>query len=367
MALGFWKIPLPPGIAVNEKGSEFQGSRLQNVNTWVSGSLSASVSGTPIPLTSTPKGSSRCFSSCRVDYDTMTVAPLELSCRSCGAKLVVEPTHRTTRCPYCDTPSVIDRPATADRPDPVFAICFTIDGDQARSFLRSYLSRRHWAPKALRQATAERVEGVYLPAYLYSAVAHSRYRASIGENYTTTEFDAKRKSMRRVSKTEFRTLEGSHRCYVDDLVVTASEGIPNIELEAIEPFDLTGLRRFAPAMVSGWTSEEPSLSRNASLEFARQETRADVARRLRAFMPGDSHHGLQSSTTLTDEAMDLVLLPVWVCAVRWGEGKEPIRLLVSGQSGRVAGEVPISWAKIAAVVGAGLALIGLAVILGALL
>jgi len=297
----------------------------------------------------------------------MAVAPLELSCESCGAKLVVEPSHRTVRCPYCDSPSVIDRPVTPDRPDPVYAIGFAIDGNRARGLLRAHLKGRRWAPQPLRRATAERVEGIYLPVYLFSAIADSRYRASIGENYTTTEFDAKRKSMRTVTKTEFRTLEGSHRCYVDDLVVTASEGIPNIELEAIEPFDLDDLRRFTPALISGWISEEPSLSSDASLELARTESRADVARRLQAFMPGDSHHSLRSSTGFTDEAMDLTLVPVWVCAVRWRKDRPPVRLLVNGQTGSVAGKVPVSWAKIAAVVGAGLALIGLGIILGALL
>jgi len=290
-----------------------------------------------------------------------------MSCESCGAKLVVEPTHRTVRCPYCDSPSVIDRPVTTDRPDPVYVIGFTIDGNRARGLLRGYLTGRRWAPQALRRATAEQVEGVYLPAYLYSAVAASSYHASIGENYTEMEYDAKRKSMRRVTKTEIRSIDGPHRCYLDDLVVTASEGIPNTELEAIEPFDLSGLRRYTPATVSGWISEEPSVSRDASLEFAREESREEVLQQLHAFMPGDSHRGLQSSTELTDEAMDLVLLPVWVCAVRWRKDTPPIRLLVNGQTGVVAGKIPISWAKIAAVVGVGLALIGLGAILGAIL
>jgi len=297
----------------------------------------------------------------------VSISVIELSCESCGAKLVVEPTHRTARCPYCDSPSVVDRPASADRPDPVFVIGFAIDRVRARGLLRSYLHGRRWAPQALRRATAERAEGVYLPAYLYSAVADSTYRAEIGENYTTTEYDAKRKSMRQVTKTEYRTLEGSHRCYADDLVVTASEGIPNAELEAIEPFDLGGLHRYAPAMISGWTSEEPSITHEESLELAREESRQAVRRRLRAFMPGDSHRGLRASTELTDEAMDLVLLPVWVCAVRWRKDRPPIRLLVNGQTGKAAGKVPVSWAKIAVVIGVGIAAIALAVLIGTLL
>ena len=88
-------------------------------------------------------------------------------------------------------------------------------------------------------------------------------------------------------------------------------------------------------------------------------------------MPGDSHRNLQAATKLIDEAMDLVLLPIWVCAVRWRADRPPIRLLVNGQTGKIAGKIPISWARIgtvvAAVIGAGLGLIGLALLLGALL
>jgi hypothetical protein len=293
------------------------------------------------------------------------MSAVEMSCASCGANLVVEADRRTGRCPYCDAPSVVDRPASTDRPDPTFGIGFVVDRHDAHRGLRSYLRGRRWAPGALRTATAERVEGVYVPAYLYTASADSRYRAEIGEDYTVTE--THKKGVRKVRKTEYRTLEGSHRCYVDGLVVTASSGLANAELEAIEPYDPAGLRRFTPALVSGWTSEEPSLTRDASLELARAEARDQVGRKLHAFMPGDSHRGLQATISLGDEAMDLVLAPVWVCAVRWRKDRPPIRLLVNGQTGTVAGDIPVSWTKVATAVGAGLALVALLILLGALL
>lgn len=296
----------------------------------------------------------------------MADSVVDVACSSCGARLVVPPTHRTTRCPYCDSPSVINRPVSADRPDPAFAIGFAVDRAKASLSFCDFLRRRRWAPAALRRATADRIEGVYLPAYLYSTIATSRYRAVIGENYTVTEYDSKNKRTRQVTKTEHRPLDGTHRCYVDDVVVTASSGISNDELAVVEPFDLADLRRFEPALISGWTAEEPTLSRDASLELARSEARAGVLGGMHAFMPGDSHHDLHATTELRDEAMDLVLLPLWVCAVRWRRDREPVRLLVNGQTGAVAGDVPVSWAKIAAVVGAGLTLIGLAVILGTL-
>ncbi len=297
----------------------------------------------------------------------MAVQPVEISCSSCGASTLVEPFQRTSRCPYCDSPAVVDRPATPDRPDPVFALGFTIDRQEAVRRLRHWLSQRRWAPASLRRAAAERVQGMYLPAYLYTAVADSSYRAIIGEHYWDTEYDARRKRTRRVRKTEHHLLQGSHGCYLADIVVTASRGIPNRELEAVEPFDLEALRRYTPALVAGWMSEEPSLTRDECLELAREEGRGAVRKLLRRFMPGDTHRDLESSTELRSESLELTLLPVWVFAVRHDPGKPPIRVLLNGQTGAVCGRTPLSWPKILGVAAAAAVVIALTVlVLGAL-
>lgn len=296
----------------------------------------------------------------------MAASPTELTCESCGATVTIAASARTARCLYCDSPSVLDRPASPDRPDPVFGIGFRLTKHDALARVRRLLRSRRWAPRSLRRATAAKLEGVYVPAYIYTASAASAYRAEIGEDYYVTRYDAKKKSARRVRKTEYYPLEGQHHCYLWDVVVTASAGLGNQELEAIEPFPPEGLVRFAPGLVSGWTAEEPSLPRSESLELARAEGRAQVQARLRAFMPGDSLRHLQSSTRFDHESLDLAVLPVWVAAVRSRPDREPVRLLVNGQTGAVAGDVPVSWGKIAAAAGAVIGLIALAILIGGL-
>jgi len=169
------------------------------------------------------------------------VEQVEISCESCGAKIVLEPLLRTARCPYCDSPSVIDRPATADRPDPIFVVGFAVDRGKAARRMREWIGRKKLAPSGLKNKTADRVAGIYLPTYLYSATSATVYSATIGEDYTTTEVSRDsegRTRVRRKRKTEHRNLSGAHAAYVGDVVVTASHGITNQELEAIEPFDL---------------------------------------------------------------------------------------------------------------------------------
>lgn len=281
-------------------------------------------------------------------------AQLEISCTSCGAALLVGEHMRTARCPYCASPSIVERPPSADRPAPSFVVGFVVGRDRAAAAVRKWVkSRSFFARSDFKNAAVDLVRGVYLPAYLYGAVAHTSYSASIGENYTVTETytttDAKGRTVTRTrtrTVTEWRRLAGEHSCYVLDVVVTASRGVSNRELEAVEPFDLRALRRYTPAVLSGWLAEDPSLSREECFRHAHDESVDKVGRLLDGFMPGDSHRDLDYTTGLHDEVIDLVLLPVWSFAARFDEGKPPVRLLVNGQTGKVAGKVPISSIKV---------------------
>ncbi|MFT5328110.1 MAG: hypothetical protein ACI8P0_006019 [Planctomycetaceae bacterium] len=79
---------------------------------------------------------------------------------------------------------------------------------------------------------------------------------------------------------------------------------------------------------------------------------------LHDFMPGDSHRDLQFETHLSQEVIDLVLLPVWSFAVRYAENQPPVQILVNGQTGRVGGKVPISAIKVTIAVLVGLVVVG---------
>ena len=50
--------------------------------------------------------------------------------------------------------------------------------------------------------------------------------------------------------------------------------------------------------------------------------------------------------SLEEEEIELALLPIWVLAVRFAEDREPLRLIINGQTGRTTGKVPLSAIKI---------------------
>ncbi len=283
------------------------------------------------------------------------------ACGQCGASLAFDGV-RSQKCPYCASPNFVERPAPA-RPDPAFVIAFLGDAVVARRALERWLgSRTIFADAAIRSGTIQELRGIYVPAYVYSAVATTEYTAQIGENYTETEERTTRDSegrtkteTRKVTRTEYRSLAGEHVGYVGDVVVSASAGLSHAELGRIEPFDFKQLRRFAPTLISGWITEEFSRSADECRQASRAEAADHVGGKLRRFMPGDSFSDLAWKTTVSWESMDPILVPVWVLAVRYRGDKPPMRIVINGQTGKVTGKVPlVAWKiAIAVMLGAG--------------
>jgi hypothetical protein len=286
--------------------------------------------------------------------DTPTGTVATFACQHCGAGLAFAGV-RTETCPYCGSPNFVERPPAVFQPRPELAVAFTGDAAVARRRLDGWLGSRTWfADARIKRARVEDLRGVYLPAYLYSAVAHSDYTASIGEQYTetetyeTTDAQGKKKTeTRSVTRTEYRPLAGRHVGYISDVIVSASAGLPNAALQAIQPYDLLQLRRYTPAVVAGWIAEEFSRDPDVCLRVSRSEALDEIGLRLRRFMPGDSHSDLSWRTTLQWESLVPVLVPVWVLAVRYRDDRPALRVVINGQSGAIAGKVPLAWWKIA--------------------
>ncbi len=270
-----------------------------------------------------------------------------LACGNCGAALAFEGV-RTETCPYCASPSFVERPASA-QPDPRFVIGFVGDAHSARAAIARWLGSRSWfADSAIRRARVEDMRGIYVPVYLYSAVAHTSFSAQIGEHYTETETrerEGKTETVH-VTRTEYRPLAGRHVGYVTDVLVSASHGLSHAELARIEPFDLRQMRRYTPAVVTGWIAEEFARSPDHCRRASRQEALDVVGDKLRQFMPGDSHSDLAWRSHVDWESMEPMLVPAWVLALRYRPNKPPVRVVINGQTGKIAGRAPIAWWKV---------------------
>lgn len=279
-------------------------------------------------------------------------------CDQCGAEVATDPDQRSYVCPFCDSTYVVEYdPEMTNRQAPEFVIGFTITREEAEAKYRQWMAEGGlFRPGDLRQAASiEKLKGVYLPFWNFSMLAQSTWSASIGEHwyrtetYTTVDKDGERQTHTRVvQETEWWPLSGRHHRYYSGYLVSGSRGLSQRDADRVKPFQLPALSRYEPKYLAGWLAEEYSIDRDAALRVCQEEFYRQEQRNVGQFLPGDTHRSLQVETRFAHVNSDLCLLPIYVFSYRYQD--QVYRFLVNGQTGRVAGDKPLSWPRIAAFV-----------------
>ncbi len=285
-------------------------------------------------------------------------------CENCGASVAVDLGQRSYICPFCDSTYVVEfAPGQTGRQPPEFVIGFAVTPEQAMEKFRAWIRQNGWfRPGDLRTAQIEeKLKGVYLPFWSFSMLAESRWAASIGEywyrteTYTTRENGKTVTKTRRVRETEWWPLDGNHHRYYSGYLVSGSRGLSQRDAERIKPFHLSALKRYEPFFLAGWLCEEYSVEREPALEVCRQEFHRREQAAVAAMLPGDTYSDLRVETRFDQVNSDLILLPIYLLSYRYRD--KLYRFLVNGQTGKMGGDKPVSWWKVAAAVSVGAVLV----------
>lgn len=303
------------------------------------------------------------------------LAQKHFRCENCGSEMSADPQQRSYVCPFCDSTYVIEfSPSLTGRQRPEFVIGFSITPEQALSEFQKWLRQNSWfRPGDLAQAKiAEKLKGIYLPFWSFSMLARSHWRASIGEywyrteTYTTTDSKGRIVTRtRQVRETEWFPLSGKHHRYYSGYLVSGSKGLPQQQAERVMPFQLPALKRYEPYFLAGWLSEEYSVEREQALELCKHEFYRREQQNIGAFLPGDTHSGLEAQTSFDHVNSDLILLPVYLLTYRYQD--KLYRFLLNGQTGKMEGDKPLSWRRIGIAIGVGVALVAVIALIAALL
>lgn len=287
-------------------------------------------------------------------------------CESCGAQVHCEPDSRSTTCPFCAAPYVLEiDPSQTGKQDPEFVLGFAVPPDEADKIYRQWVARGGiFRPGDLAaQARADGLKGIYLPFWSFSCRADSTWSARIGEHWyrteTYTERDANGNTVtktRQVQETEWWDLSGGHHAYHSFYLVSGSKGLDQATFERIQPFPLLGLKRYRPQFLAGWLSEDYSVDREAAYPRSEAEFRRREEAAIAGFLPGDTYSGLNVDVRFSEVNSDLILLPIYLRSYRY-RGKL-YRTLINGQTGKVWGQKPVSGVRVGGFV-AGLLLLAL--------
>lgn len=281
-----------------------------------------------------------------------TAAAPTIHCDECGAGFQFEAKNHAGECPFCGTPIVA---ATAQiKPiQPKSLLPFGIDEANARQRFRQWIAGLWFAPNAVKKYARgdTKLSGVYLPFWTFDSQTATTYVGERGDVYYVQErVQVVRNNRvvtetRQVPKIRWTPVSGKVQRFFDDVLVGASNSLPRKILDALQPWDLQALIPYNENYLSGFRSEYYQVELADGFDVARQvmdnQIYADICRDI----GGDHQRIHQVNTHHSSTTYKHCLLPVWSAAFRYRD--KSYRFVINGRTGKVQGERPYSYWKIA--------------------
>jgi DNA-directed RNA polymerase subunit RPC12/RpoP len=277
-------------------------------------------------------------------------------CVNCGATTTFSAEQVAGVCAFCGSGQVVQEPGREDLIRPESVLPFKVDRKQAVQRFRDWLGHLWFRPNALKQSgELAKIAGAYLPFWTFDAFTSSWWTAEAGYYYYETETYQEQDEQgnwvtkeRQVQRTRWQPASGYHEQFFDDELVCASKGLPQNLLNGVTPYQLEELTAYNPGFLSGFMAEEYRVDLPEGWEKAKQSMEGQLYSACASEVPGDTHRNLNVDTAFSQQTFKHILLPVWIAAYLYQN--KTYRFIVNGQTGRVSGEAPISWWKVAGAV-----------------
>ena len=260
------------------------------------------------------------------------------TCPSCGAELICDATTAATSCPYCGNPSIVPGQFSGMlKPD--YVIPFKLSKEDAIKALKAHYNGKPFLPKAFKSKNhIEEIKGVYVPFWLFDGKAEGNitYEATRTRVYRSGDYE--------VTETDHFHVYRAGSLSFERIPVDAASKMPDDHMDSIEPFDYSELKPFSTAYLPGFLADKYDVSVEDSQERADRRCRETLENSLR-----DTVHGYTSCVPITKNIhlkrgkVHYALLPVWMLNTKW-DGKDFL-FAMNGQTGRLVGDLPISWGK----------------------
>ncbi len=257
------------------------------------------------------------------------------TCGNCGAPLEPGEYRSAVKCEYCGHYTIYEERISKDYL-PRFILPFRLGRKGAQARMEEELKRRVFAPDSfLSQASTEKLEGSYVPFWLYDIKADCRYSG------TGTRVRVWRQGDTEYTETSYYQILREMQVDFDKIPVDASLSLPDQVMDLMEPYQYEELKGFAPEYMSGFLGEvynQPAdLLKPRAEEKAREDARAHIQSTIAGYaavIPQEEH------IELNGEEESYALLPVWWYHYRYKE--KDYDCFVNGQTGKVVGKAPVS-------------------------
>lgn len=255
-------------------------------------------------------------------------------CNSCGGEIVADETTAAAACPFCGNPIVMTGQLSgALRPD--YIIPFKLDKKAAKAALIKHYDGKRLLPKVFKdQNHIDEIKGVYVPFWLFDADvdASVRYRATRTRTWSDSRYN--------YTETQYYSVNRSGNIGFERVPVDGSAKMADDLMESIEPFNFSEAVDFQTAYLSGYMADKYDVDAEQSIERANARIKKSTADAFAATVKGYAAVKPEAANiSLQGGRAKYALYPVWLLNTTW-KGQKYI-FAMNGQTGRIAGDLPL--------------------------
>ena len=262
------------------------------------------------------------------------------SCQSCGGEIIVDETTTSTSCPYCGNNLLVSKQLSGDL-KPNLVIPFKNDKTNVLDALKSFFKKKPLLPRTFsRDNVVEEVKPLYVPFWLFDADVEGkvRFKGEISKRWSDANYDYK--------EIKYYSLVRGGEIAFDHVPVDGSQKMEDKLMESIEPYNFEEAVDFNAGYLAGYAADRYDVDKDVTFNRATERFRDGTIQAFRGDIKGYENVTLDDSNIqLSNTKTTYALYPVWILNTKWKD--KSYRFAVNGQTGKVAGDLPVSAAKFA--------------------
>lgn len=260
-------------------------------------------------------------------------------CQSCGAEVFTDDTTAATFCIYCHNPVVLSGELEgAMKPDQV--IPFKVSKEEVKSKLMAWCKKKKFIDSAfIDSAQLEKLSGVYFPYFIVDGkVQGSMHRRG-------TKIRTWQQGNYRYTQTDTYQIDREGEVAFEDIPINALNKDHTYILNGIQPFDQKKAVAFQMPYLSGFLADKRNIEKEDAMPTVQSTAEGFTRARFNASAQGYvSFGGGDESYKVTKTVFSYVLMPAWMLTYQYG--KDQYFFAMNGDSGKIAGRVPLSAKKL---------------------
>ncbi len=284
------------------------------------------------------KGSMHCPHCDSVESQQKMEGSSQMSCANCGAPLETERFTSASKCAHCGNYIIFDEKVQGMyRPNLILP--FKVGKQQAKDILKKEFKKKAFTPSGfLKDAALEKMEGSYVPFWLYD------YQANYVFDGGATKIRTWRSGNKEYTETSYYHVYRDMDIDFNKIPVDASDAMDDSVMDLMEPYHYNVLENFDEKYMSGFLSEVFNQPADALEPRARDKAAKDSEGLMSESLSGySSLKPHRKNLTINRSGLYYALFPVWVYTYTYQNQKFPF--YINGQTGKVVGKTPLSKKK----------------------